>query len=139
MSWDDTLADIRTGNSRIAAILAGSLVQMVLKVAVTYNMVPLTKAEDKNLFEGSGPLSTLSAQINVGYALGLFGKKVRHDLHVIRDIRNDFAHTLHDVTLEHADFAGRLAALHSVQLLPDKSDKPPADLLASAAELLCLS
>ena len=41
----------------------------------------------------SGPLATFSSRIDAAYLLGLIGKNVRRDLHLIRKIRNDFGHT----------------------------------------------
>lgn len=45
------------------------------------------------VFEGTGPLSTFSSKISLCRALGLFGEEVRHDLQILRKIRNDFAHS----------------------------------------------
>ncbi|MGM4967818.1 MltR family transcriptional regulator [Tardiphaga sp. 1201_B9_N1_1] len=45
------------------------------------------------LFEGEAPLSSFSAKIKIGYALGLYGKIVRDDLDTIRTVRNAFAHS----------------------------------------------
>lgn len=48
----------------------------------------------KRLFRHNGPLSTFSARLDMAFALYLIGEKTRHDLDIIRDIRNDFAHDL---------------------------------------------
>lgn len=138
LGWDRTLSDIRDGNPRVAAILAGARVQSVLRQAILFNLVPLKSKEDDDLFDRSGPLATFSAQIKIGYALGLYGTKVRHDLDVIRDIRNEFAHHLDDVDLGHVDFAGRLGGLHAVQLDPERTGKNPGELLADAVFLLSM-
>lgn len=46
----------------------------------------------KRLFEGTGPLATFSAKIDLARLLGLITEAIRSDLHIIRDIRNEFAH-----------------------------------------------
>jgi hypothetical protein len=46
----------------------------------------------KRLFEGAGPLATFSAKIDLARLLGLITDAIRSDLHIIRDIRNEFAH-----------------------------------------------
>jgi hypothetical protein len=51
-----------------------------------------TRDAMKNMFEGYAPLSTFSAQIDMGFAVGLYDKHVWHDLNEIRKIRNLFAH-----------------------------------------------
>src|SRR6185437_3502798 len=49
-----------------------------------------------NLLEGgNAPLGTLSSRIAACYALGLINENERHDLTLIRKIRNDFAHDMH--------------------------------------------
>ena len=46
------------------------------------------------LFDGTGALATFSAKIDIAYAFGLIGTQERADLHIIRKIRNDFAHAV---------------------------------------------
>jgi DNA-binding MltR family transcriptional regulator len=46
----------------------------------------------KELLSQNGPLGAFSSRIDLAYALGLIGKQARRDLHLIRKIRNDFAH-----------------------------------------------
>ena len=45
------------------------------------------------LFKGTGPLVSFSAKIDALFALGLVGERSFHDLHLVREIRNAFAHT----------------------------------------------
>jgi DNA-binding MltR family transcriptional regulator len=44
---------------------------------------------------GSAPLGAFSARITTSYALGLISKAEHDDLHILRRIRNDFAHNIH--------------------------------------------
>src|ERR1035441_4304254 len=44
------------------------------------------------LFEANAPLSTFSNKINMAFSMGAFGEKTRHDLNLIRHLRNGFAH-----------------------------------------------
>jgi hypothetical protein len=41
-----------------------------------------------------GPIGSFGAQVNVGFAMGLFNEDTFRDLHIIRRIRNKFAHKL---------------------------------------------
>jgi DNA-binding MltR family transcriptional regulator len=52
------------------------------------------------LFEGFGPLSSFSSKIGVCYAFNLIGYTLAKDLHLIRKIRNDFAHSLSEKDFE---------------------------------------
>ena len=44
------------------------------------------------LFNHTGALGTFSSRINLAYALGLISKSSRRNLHLLRKIRNTFAH-----------------------------------------------
>jgi hypothetical protein len=44
-------------------------------------------------FDFEGPVGTFSAKIQMAYALGIFGSDTRHDLELIKLIRNTFAHS----------------------------------------------
>ena len=68
--------------------------EMFLQIAITTRVIPLSKEDENDLFSKAGPLATLSAMIDMGYALGLISKEVRDELHLIREIRNAFAHTI---------------------------------------------
>jgi hypothetical protein len=47
----------------------------------------------KAIFGSDGILSSLSAKIKMAYAMSLIGPVTRHDLDLIRYIRNEFAHS----------------------------------------------
>ena len=54
----------------------------------------------KRLFDISGPMSTLSAKTDLARLLGMISKVIWSDLHIIRDIRNEFAHTPQAIDFE---------------------------------------
>jgi DNA-binding MltR family transcriptional regulator len=61
----------------------------------------------QSLLKGYGPLSNLSARIDMAYALGWLGPRVRARLDTIRDVRNQFAHHYKIDSFEHSDVAGK--------------------------------
>lgn len=67
----------------------------------------------KELFEGSGPLATFFSKIELAYGLGHLSPFVRRDLHLIRKIRNIFAHHAGDITFDNEDIAARCAELYN--------------------------
>jgi hypothetical protein len=80
-------------NDRACGILFGSYVDSALVSAIKSVMRPdLSNALSGDLFDYEGPIGTFSARINLAYALALFGKKTKHDLDLIRLMRNQFAH-----------------------------------------------
>jgi DNA-binding MltR family transcriptional regulator len=78
-------------------------------------MVKLTPEEHDQLFIGTGPLATFSAKIRLGYALGIYGRKTRHDLDVVREIRNAFAHAQKVITFENQEIANLCSGFHCLQ------------------------
>jgi len=56
-------------------------------------MPHLSNTLKDKLFEGVGPLRTFSAKIDIAYSMGLISAGVRRDLHAMREIRNEFAHS----------------------------------------------
>ena len=62
---------------------------MVLKFAAEPS-----RNEFEEVFRGNGPLSTFSAKISVASALGAIHGDLKHDLKLLRKIRNEFAHSL---------------------------------------------
>jgi DNA-binding MltR family transcriptional regulator len=84
--------EMKSDSARGAVAAISALVEEELGIAIKSKMVSLSKDEGEALFEYSGPLATLSARINIGYALGLYGKKAKKDLNLVREIRNAFVH-----------------------------------------------
>jgi DNA-binding MltR family transcriptional regulator len=75
------------------------------------------------LIEGNGPLGSFSARIDLSHSLGLIPKLAVRDLHLIRKIRNDFAHIAAPLTFDDPAIASRCAQLrHDVfrQQLPPR-------------------
>jgi len=74
-------------------ISTGYLEEQLKKILLAYFVDDTSLA---SLVEGgSAPLGAFSARITTCYALGLISKAEHDDLHVLRRIRNDFAHNIH--------------------------------------------
>jgi DNA-binding MltR family transcriptional regulator len=109
-----------------AALLAGTFVEDRLGFAIKSQFVSLPTAgnnakmvTEAALFDGYGPLATFFAKIDIGYALGLYDLMVRNDLHMIRSIRNDFAHSLESVSFSQEPVASKLTRLRILGSLND--------------------
>ena len=85
-----------------AAVLDDALDRLL-----TLYMPKLSKNLHKKLFTGYGPLSSFSARIDIAYSLDLITAVLSKDLHVIRVIRNEFAHSAVRTHL-HTDQMGEL-------------------------------
>jgi hypothetical protein len=86
--FDELWANMTDDGMHGTVMIAVSHIDGLLKGAITYRMVNLTSDDEEVLFSGFGPLATFSARIRIAYALGIIGKKTRHDLDLMREIRN---------------------------------------------------
>jgi DNA-binding MltR family transcriptional regulator len=136
MGSDEMRKEITNGPPRVQAIVAGALLEDVLRAALAYNLIELSESELKELFENNGPLATFSSRIKMAYALGLISSEVKHDLDVVRDIRNDFAHELRSIDLDHDHFRRRILGLHAVKDRYDRDESKSGDLLEYAVNAL---
>lgn len=75
---------------RSVAILAASYIETVLEVHLVRRLVSHKRVN--RMFEGYGPLATFSAKIDLSYAVGLIPEHITDDLHIVRKVRNEFAH-----------------------------------------------
>ena len=78
----------KESNDRAATITITALLEGALESALLNHFVALTKSDQKDIFGPAAPLSSLSAKIQLGYALELFGKHTRGDLNRIREVRS---------------------------------------------------
>src|SRR5439155_15958957 len=78
---------------------------------------------------GEGALGRFSARISTAYAVGLISEPVAYDLHLVRSIRNDFAHKQHGLSFSTDRIAQRVSELRVLKELRDqKGALIPIDL-----------
>jgi hypothetical protein len=87
------LQHLRDESDRAVGIIAGSALESALLHAIQRRLHNHPVAL-KSLFRPSGPLGPFSNKIDLGYVMGVYGKKTYRDLITIKDIRNTFAHDL---------------------------------------------
>lgn len=95
------------------------------------------------MLSGNGALATFSSRIDMAYLLGLLPPIVRRDLHLIRKIRNEFAHSAQPLTFQYPAIASRCNELNRAPL----ADQPRWRFIQSAmgcggvidGALVCLS
>jgi hypothetical protein len=96
---EPVIREIGDQSDRAAAILAVSLLEDRLAALLRAWLVDEPKIAGKT-FGGSGPLATFSAKIDMGLLLGILEKTRHRELHLIREIRNKFAHGVETLTFE---------------------------------------
>jgi len=82
---------LREESDRGCALVATAWIDDTLTELVRSRFVD-DRAAANELLDGDTPLATFSAKIKLLYCMGVICKEVRHDLDIIRSIRNLFAH-----------------------------------------------
>lgn len=81
-------------SDRAAAVMFGSFVEIHLQHLIVSKMRKNLNSKDrKQLFEFDGIIGTFAAKIITAYAFNIIGKISKHDLDLIRLLRNEFAHS----------------------------------------------
>lgn len=84
---------------RGCALIVAEFLSDGLAELLRANFVPDQKLCDR-LLRGDGPLSTFSARTELCFALGLLDANTYREIHLIRKIRNDFAHSFTQLTFD---------------------------------------
>jgi DNA-binding MltR family transcriptional regulator len=83
---------LRNETDRGCALMAGEFLSNELAALLRRRFVHDAKACDAVLEDANGSLASFSSRIEFAYLLGLIGPNARRELHLVRRIRNDFAH-----------------------------------------------
>lgn len=99
----------------VAVTLGASMVEIELEKALRKRFARNDDILWGELTAERGPVGTLSQKIDVAFALKIINADVRHDLHVIRAVRNAFAHTKKLIDFEHELVASELKSIRTVK------------------------
>lgn len=136
------LVDALTAGSNpiTTAVLGAVTVEHELDSSLRRKLRTRDDSEWEGLVEERGPLSSLYAKIVLGHTLRLYNEKTMHDLHVLRAIRNAFAHSKRVIDFDYDLILNELNSAH-VLTKKDKKLIPAASDPSRAARLLyvCLS
>ena len=84
------------------------------------SVVPASKKLLKELFRPYAPLSSFKSRIDLAYAYGLISQEDRDDLEVIRELRNEAAHTTNDFTFQSEEIRTRVLKLRAGHRAPEE-------------------
>jgi DNA-binding MltR family transcriptional regulator len=85
------IEEINDQSDRGAAIIGVAWLEEAIAAALESFLQPHSNSW-KRLFGGNGPLGTFSAKIDISRLLGLTTDVIYSDLHILREVRNQFAH-----------------------------------------------
>ena len=89
------LNELQGESDRACAVLAGAYLDVLLEELLAASFVETFNA--KELLEQSAPLGSFSSRIHAAHAMGLISATSSRDLHLVRRIRNEFAHHIHGI------------------------------------------
>jgi hypothetical protein len=106
--------EAKTESERAVAIISVSVLDEALTGLLKAALLPCSTGTDA-LFDGAyAPLGSFSAKIEFACRLGLISAGVAQSLHLIRKIRNDFAHDIGSCSFEQASVRGRVRELSTL-------------------------
>ena len=98
-------------SDRAKVILSAAMLETALENLLKAQLAPSASSEDSLLEGAYAPISTFSAKIDLAHRLGLISTKFAKDLHLIRRIRNDFAHNVQSCDFEEVAVHSRCTEL----------------------------
>jgi len=117
---DPLVAELKNQNDRSAVIVgAAQLDDLLAELLAHFFLDGRKKPKDRkadSLLGRDRPLSTFSSRIDAAHRLGLIGETFARSMDVVRDMRNEFAHQVHQSSLDKSPHRERIAQL--VDLLP---------------------
>lgn len=125
-------------SERGSAIVSAAIMDDALGQLLKARLVPSTEKHDE-LFKGPyAPLDNFSAKIDFAYRVGLIGVKQRSSMHLIRKLRNDFAHSSMQVDFKSQSVHNRIQELFKLnkdlmdmigRLFKDDSNKQIVEII----------
>jgi hypothetical protein len=110
--WDDVFhKEFEDESDRASVILAATMIEAALETAIRARLVPLPSSEDALLEGANAPLSHFSSKIDMAYRLGIIPATAARDIHLIRRIRNTFAHEISNCTFSSPSVVSRVLEL----------------------------
>ena len=89
---EEVILDLGRRSQAGSVLLLTTQLDDALERRIRYSMPQLSNTMRDKLFSGYGPFATFNVRIDVAYAMGYINADAHHDFHVMRAIRNRFAH-----------------------------------------------
>ena len=122
MHWDGLLQqEFARESDRACVIVAVALLDSALECLLKSRLVACASSND-SLVDGSyAPISTFSARVDLAHRIGLISARFTRDLHLIRKIRNEFAHNITGASFEDASVRSRVLELSRSHCFADRN------------------
>ncbi|MCB0343981.1 MAG: hypothetical protein KDD66_02645 [Bdellovibrionales bacterium] len=103
--------DFVNESERAAVVIGCAKLDSLLLQILSKVLIAPTTADDPFLEGGTAPLGTFSSRINACYRIGLIDAPLSRALHLLRKIRNDFAHESFSISLAEPRYTDRVREL----------------------------
>jgi DNA-binding MltR family transcriptional regulator len=127
---------LRKETDRGCALMAAEYLSNELGILIRRCLVDDAKACDALLEDANGALATFSSRIEFSYLLGLVAPEARRELHLVRRIRNEFAHDYKPLDFNGDRIANRCRELRAHVMIP--ADQPRAHFTRTVMGLLAV-
>ena len=93
---------------RATAILSAAILDDAIGSLLKCTLLPCATNKDPLFDSAYAPLETFSAKVDLAVRMGLITAGVARSLHLIRKIRNEFAHNISGCSFNHASVRSRV-------------------------------
>jgi len=102
---------LREESERGAVIVSAALMDEALEELIKAKLVPSPEKKDELFIGAYAPLDNFSAKIDFAYRIGIIGFSIRASLHLLRKLRNDFAHSALQMSFDSSSVRDRIREL----------------------------
>ena len=121
--YEDMIANANRESDRGCSLILSANLDNRLRDLLESYFVAQSSEKLNSIFQGNGCLSTFSSRIAISFSVGLLGNDERHDLDIIRAIRNDFAHNERSIDFFSSRVSDRCNSLRLYQnMIADRQD-----------------
>lgn len=111
--WNFLLTQFQKESDRAAVILVVSIIDENLQTLLKSYLVATPSSNDSLFDSATSPLSNFSSKIDIAHRIGLVSSKFARDLHIVRKIRNSFAHDIYGCNFENGSVLSRIRELEN--------------------------
>ena len=119
--FDRLHKELDKDSDRAVVIVATAMVDDALKEILKRKLLPAKDKEYCIVSSPSSPLGSFSSRINACFQLGSISSNMHRDLHILRKLRNEFAHKPFDLNFNSASVKSRVIELDKISKYLDRN------------------
>ncbi len=109
--FPEYIKQLEKESERGSVIVSAVLMDEALEELIKAKMAPSPKKDDELFVGAYAPLDSFNAKIDFAYRLGIIASSTRSSLHLLRKLRNDFAHSALHMSFETNSVQNRIREL----------------------------